>query len=254
MTSELLIEGEFESVTNIIYSCPPKKIYSNRIIPEQTVDYNCDKLNDPNICVFEMLLEFYIEGLCHVEKLKSILNTKNKIDLQLMNSYDNIDYKSIDRQLLLIPEKWIESIGYSLNIIQETGNDYINSYSYSSTPNSSEYSSDYSDYSDSNDCNESSDYNEDSEYSDSDKSDKINIDEFPPYYCKVILKYNPSEEPYFIYNRLSKPYHFIINGKFNKSQKINNIYDLYAILIINSNLYYKIYFSELKIESLSKCK
>lgn len=43
------------------------------------------------------------------------------------------------------------------------------------------------------------------------------------YYCKIILKDNPEDTGYFIYRNINIPYHFVLNPKFMKSKRMNQV-------------------------------
>ena len=215
-----LKEGDMHTLVYEIYSQIPKEVGANKVIPlpENENDIKDDFL----IFIFQMLIEFYAEGICHSEKLKSIINRKknnNDVDYHFLRElmkyekYDNINFKNINQETLLYPEEWINSLGFRLNVTEERYEDY-NGFI--------------------NDENLKDNYYMGNQY------------------CKVIFKYNTRDTMYFEYKGVKKPYHFLINNNFNKD-KLKNISDLYALIFQNSlknekeYKVYKISFSEIKI-------
>lgn len=169
-----------------IFSEKPKDKNTIQILPLiQDDNTNIQNYSDLDSCItiFEILLNIYLEALCHGNKLEHILNsTHNNFDNYynsiFENSYDNINLNNIDKHFLNLPLLWFNSIGFNI-IIDE--------------------------------------YN-------------INLDEIPDnQYCRVILKINPADYNYFIYNNIDKPYHFFINGNFNSELFNYNFSDLYCL-------------------------
>jgi hypothetical protein len=211
------IETDIDLLIAELYSRPPKKTCDNRIIPYTE---NEDDLNDGvYIYIFEMLLNIYVEGLCHFDKLKIVLEhsyQKKPIDNNMLKElimndlYDDINFNDINSQALLMSEDWIKSIGFMVNIVEEDYDWYL------------QCIADNNDYYMGN------------------------------YYCKILLKCNPKDEPYFLYKNIDKPFHFIGNGNFQK-EKVKNINDIYAIIIKNNknnnkeNKIYKISFKDIKL-------
>jgi len=203
------MEGDLDTLIAELYSRVPKNTGDNRIIP---LVENIEDLSDgERVFIFEMLLNFYTEGLNHYMKLKVILEQrKNKepIDsvmfkeLIINNMYDTIDVNYINKETLLIAEEWIKSIGFGINIVEEDYEWYLKMV-------------------------KEEDY----------------IMSNP--YCKILLKENAHDEPYFNYMNITKPYHFVINGDYKNTAK--NIKDIYALLILNINTpkVYRISFMEL---------
>lgn len=54
------------------------------------------------------------------------------------------------------------------------------------------------------------------------------------YYCKIILRENPEDFGVFFMRQIEKPFHFIINGKYEQDE-IKNISDLYAVFFLPKN-------------------
>ena len=206
-----LPENELEFIVAKFYSNYPKDVGQNKIIP---ITHNKDDLRDGYyVFIFEMLIQFYLEGLCHYQKLQLILN-KSKMDfdgnilneLIKNNVYDDIDYKKINNNFLMLPEEWFKSIGFYINI-------YEDEYDY---------------------------------YLDLQKDKEIYKNSiFFNHYCKILLRANPQDESLFVFKNIEKPYHFFINGEFINN-KINKIDDIHSILIMNKKIY-RISFSEIKI-------
>ena len=194
-----------------LYSNPPKGLCEVKIlpIPEKQEDLDDGIL----IFIFEMLLDFYVEGLCHHQKLQLILD-KNVNNYELIKNlienkvYDEIKFKEINAKTLELNKDWIKSIGYYLDIYEE---EYSN---FNETMKDEELKKDYL---------------------------------FSNYYCKILLKSNPSDEPYFEYKDLDTPYHFIKNSNFD-IKKVKDIKDIYALLIKNNeNKVYRISFRNINL-------
>ena len=205
-----LPENELEILVAKLYSNPPQDMCQNRIVP---VTHNKDDLRDGFLVfIFEMLIEFYLEGLCHYEKLKLFLDKNIEFDNDLLNKlilnnlYDEINYKNINEEFLKLPEEWFKSIGFFISVLEEDYDYYL-------------------------------------ELSKDKEIFKNSI--FYNHYCKIVLKANPQDESLFIYKKINKPYHFLINGEF-QNNKINKIDDIHTILIINKKVY-KISFLEIKL-------
>ncbi len=201
-----------------LYSKYPKDIGVNKIIP---IPENQEDLYDGFlIFIFEMLSEIYYEGLCHYNKLLSIIN-KNTIDndiiksLIINNVYDEFNFNNINYDILKLSENWIKSIGYFLNIYEEDYDYYL-------------------------------------------ENIKENDYDLKNHYCKIILKANAKDEPYFSYANITKPYHILINSNFDNS-KIKKIDDIFAIFIKNDkkdnklNKVYKISFTEIELNKNNRC-
>jgi len=213
-------ESDFTTLLKEIYSKKPKNFGENKVIllPEKDTDLDNTSNYDYIVFTFQMLLEFYLEGFCHYNKLCIIKNNYD-IDTEKIkefiknNIYDNLIYKDINMDLLYIPEDWIKSIGFVTHIIEE---DYE---FYKENINDSSLKKDY---------------------------------ELGNHYCKIILDSNPKDNLYFSYMKINKPYHCLLNADFNKN-KINNFEDMYAILIKNNsknaheNKVYKIYFNSISL-------
>lgn len=211
-----LREADINILVSEIYSNIPKEIGTNRVIPlpENANDINDDLL----VFIFQMLIEFYTEGICHSTKLKNIIdrkyknvdydNIKNLMELQ---KYDDIDFKNINQEVLEYPNEWIKSLGFRVNVFEEKYIDY-------------------------------KDFIDDPEFKDEYYMGN--------HYCKIMFKYNPKDTMYFDYKNIQKPYHFLISNDF-KNEKIKNIDDIYALIFHNisknENKVYKISFSEIKI-------
>jgi hypothetical protein len=214
-----LNEGDLNFLIAELYSRIPKNTCENKILPYTE---NTEDLDDGVfVFMFEMLLNIYTEGLCHFDKLKIILEKsyqKEPIDNEMFkelifnNMYDDIDFDLINEQSLLLSESWMKSIGFLVNVVEEDYDWYLK-------------------------C-----------ISDDDINNNYHMGN---HYCKVLLKSNPKDEPYFLYKNIDLPYHFIGNANF-KTSKIKSINDVYAILIKNNknntkeNKVYKISFREIK--------
>jgi hypothetical protein len=213
-------EADMNTLVSEIYSNIPKNIGVNKIIP---MPENEDDLTD-DICafIFQMLIEFYSEGICHYIKLKSIIDrnlSHNNIDYDIIKylmkneHYDSINFKNINEEILNYPKLWIQSLGFKLNILEENYLDY------KEITNDIEFNNEY--------C-------------------------LGNHFCKIIFSYNSRDSMYFDYKKINKPYHFLINNNFKKD-KIKNINDVYALIFQNTVKYeseykvYKISFSEIKI-------
>ena len=213
-------EADMNILVSEIYSNIPQEIGIHKIIPMP--ENENDITDDILIFVFQMLIEFYSEGICHLNKLKSIIDRNynhNNIDYDSIKylikneNYDIFNFKNINEELLKYPEKWINSLGFKLNIFEEN---YI----------------DYKEF-----------------INDIELKDEYCIGN---HFCKIIFKQNPRDAMYFDYKSIKKPYHFLINNDFKKD-KIKNINDVYALIfqntLKNESEYkvYKISFSEIKI-------
>jgi len=209
---ESTTETTIDYMISELYSRPPKDIGEVNIlpVPEKQEDLDDGFL----IFIFEMLLDFYVEGLCHHEKLQLILDKKAVNHYELIKDlidnkqYDDIDFKTINENSLHLNDKWIESIGFYLRIDEEEYSNFI----------------------------------------DTVKDEDLKKDYYMSnYYCKILLKSNPQDEAYFEYKNLEIPYHFIKNSDFDKT-KVNDIKDIYALLIKNKdNKVYRISFRSIKL-------
>ncbi len=211
-------EADMTTLVSEIYSDIPKEIGLNKVIPMPENESDID--DDFLVFVFQMLIEFYTEGLCHAKKLKNIIDRKKyEVDYDEIKKsmkleiYDEINFKDLNEATLEYPKEWIKSLGYRLNIAEEN---YI----------------DYKDFID-----------------DPNFKDKYYMGN---HYCKIVFRYNTRDTMYFDYKNIKKPYHFLINNNF-KNDKTKNIDDIYALIfqntLKNENEYkvYKISFSEIKI-------
>jgi len=189
--------SEMSDVLSHIYSRYPSNKHKIIPIPESEKDLEDGVL----IFGFEMILEFYLEGLCHATKLYKILNKiydddyKKKIKNQ---DYDDIILKDVGLDSLKIPELWVNSIGFALRIDEEDFDTYL--------------------------FNIKNNQDNDTEYL------------FKGHYCKIITKYDPLDKPYFEYKNISKPYHCLINNDFDESNK-NELNKIFAIIKINKKIY-----------------
>ena len=214
--------SEFADIICELYSKFPKNMGENKIIP---IVENQEDLEDGIlIFIFEMLFEFYLEGILHHDKLEIILNNINNNNINNINNnsemfqmliknkiYDDINYKNIDMAFLSIPEKWIKSIGFILRIDEELYNDYLENM-------------------------------RDEEFK--------KIYHMNNNYCKVILKLNPADKPYFEYKNISSDYYCFVNSNFNKDQ-IKNINNMFALLVINNKIY-KISFLDINASKIDQ--
>lgn len=184
-----------------IYSNTPQDPDTIKLmpIPENVSDIDINKKNDIYLFIFEMLIEFYIEGIMHYKDLIKILSAKishnfNDVSFEEIESkfidgiYDDYIINDINADILQINRDWLNSIGYHLSI--------------------KEYSEEFTDY-----------------------NNEIN-----DYYCKIILKNNPEDAGYFYIRKIDMPYHIIINGNYDNN-KINKISDIKCKLSVNNKIY-----------------
>ena len=68
---------------------------------------------------------------------------------------------------------------------------------------------------------------------------------FNDRYCRIILKQNPDELYYFIHKNIEEDYEYILNPKYKKQNKID---DIFALLMFK-NAVYKFYFSKIEIDN-----
>lgn len=184
-----------------LYANTPKDSSSIQLIPipENNEDIDFNKKNDIYLFVFEMLLEFYLEGIMHYKDLANILNAKithnyeninfDEIESKFIDSiYDDYIVNDINSEILKINQEWLNSIGYFLHV--------------------NEYNDEYFD-----------------------QNDQQN-----EYYCKIILKNNPDDYGYFYIRKIEIPYHIIINGNYDNN-KIQKISDIKCKLSVNKKVY-----------------
>lgn len=185
--------SEMMDAISYIYSKYPSGTHKIMPVPENQEDLN----DGMNIFIFEMLLEFYLEGLCHASKLYKILNKIYDEDYQRKiynQKYDDIVLNDITIESLKIPELWINSIGFILRVVEDDYDSYIKNIK----------NIDYDYY-------------------------------FKNHYCKIITKYDIHDKPYFEYRNITKPYHCLINNEFYEVGK--DIKDIFALLRINNKIY-----------------
>lgn len=120
-------EISIDDLMHKLFSKKPSSINENKIIPT-SVDEN-DIKDGILIYGFEMLLNIYIAGIFHHEKLKYILKNKfldEKNITDLYNDvYDDLDIQQINEELLLIPSLWFESICYSIRVDEYNYDDFF---------------------------------------------------------------------------------------------------------------------------------
>ena len=169
------------------YSNLPKDPNTIKIlpIPENASDIDSNNKNDVLLFIFEMLLEFYLEGIMHYKDIFNLIQAKithnyeninqEEIESRFINGeYDEFNIDDINLDILEINKEYLASIGYFLRIYE---------------------------------------YNE--------KDDE----DFTPdnYYCKIILKNNPADYGYFYLRNINLPYHIVLNGNFIKAiLKVND--------------------------------
>ena len=81
-----LREADMNTLVSEIYSNIPKEIGTHKIIPMP--ENESDLTDDYYTFIFQMLIEFYSEGICHYIKLKSIIDrnlSHNNIDYDILN-------------------------------------------------------------------------------------------------------------------------------------------------------------------------
>jgi len=216
-----LEENTMDDFISHIYSRVPKDPCEHKVFPLAKTQ---EDLNDGFlIFIFEMILEFYIAGIMHHNKLNTILDAKKEglgIDNDMIkeliknNIYDDIDFTKIDIDFLNKSEKWMNSVGFFLNIEEEDYDIYLENMKENNENKENYYMSNH--------------------------------------YCKIIFESNPKDQLYFYYKNIDKPYHYLLNNDFNKKKITTNIEDIYALLIKNDqnnntkNKVYKISFKEIK--------
>lgn len=119
---------DLDDVIAKIFSEKPKDKNTIQILPLiQDDNINVENYSDFESCItiFEILLNIYLESLCHGNKLEHILNsTHNNFEYYKNiseNSYDIISLNNIDKHFLKLPLVWFNSFGF--NIIIDEFND-----------------------------------------------------------------------------------------------------------------------------------
>ncbi len=116
------------------FSEKPKNKNTIQILPLiQDDNNNVENYSDLDSCItiFEILLNIYLDALCHGNKLEHIINSthnnfENYYNYILENSYDNISLNNIDKQFLKLPLLWFNSFGFNININEYNDNNNNN--------------------------------------------------------------------------------------------------------------------------------